>query len=393
MEFSGRDYNHLSVCLPTDNLLFQLCIELKYTAMPNLYHPDQIIRPEILALSAYHVPLATGMIKLDAMENPHRLPPWLREEIAGVIQGAEINRYPDPDAPQLKKSLREIMKVPDCCDLILGNGSDEIIAMLINSVSGPDTVIMAIAPTFVMFKVSAVIARTKYVGVSVEKDFSLGADRVIAAMQAHRPAILFIAYPNNPTGNLFDEKVIQRIIEHAPGLVVIDEAYHVFAGRSFMPRLPEFPNLVVMRTLSKLGLAGLRLGYAAARPEWIREIDKVRGPYNVGVLTQRVTEKILAHHQVLEEQAREIVAERGRLENALHAMQGIEAFPSSANFILLRVPDADKVHMGLKDRGVLVRSLHGAHPLLDHCVRFTVGTREENDLLLKAFRETLATLG
>lgn len=355
--------------------------------------PAKVIRADVRAMTAYPVQHASGMVKLDAMENPHRLPQWLRDEIAGVFQDAEINRYPDPDAPGVKKSLREIMNVPDCCDLILGNGSDEIISMLINAVAGPEAVIMAIAPTFVMFKVSAVIARAKYVGVSVEKDFSLSADQVIAAMQEHRPAILFIAYPNNPTGNLFDEQVIQRIIEHAPGMVVIDEAYHVFAGRSFMSRLPEFPNLVVMRTLSKLGLAGLRLGYAAARPEWIREIDKVRGPYNVGVLTQLVTEKILAHHQVLEEQAREIVAERGRLEKALHSMSNITAFPSAANFVLLRVPDAEKVHAGLRGRGVLVRSLHGAHTLLDQCLRFTVGTRHENDLLLDAFGKTLATLG
>ena len=355
--------------------------------------PTQVIRADIRAMTAYPVQHASGMVKLDAMENPHRLPQWLRDEVASVIQGAEINRYPDPDAPGLKKRLREVMKVPDCCDLILGNGSDEIISMLVNAVAGPDTVIMAIVPTFVMFKVSAVIARAKYVGVSVEEDFSLSADQVIASMKVHRPAMLFIAYPNNPTGNLFDEHVIQRIIEHAPGMVVIDEAYHVFAGRSFMARLPEFPNVVVMRTLSKLGLAGLRLGYAAARPEWIREIDKVRGPYNVGVLTQLVTEKILVHHQVLEEQAREIVVERGRLEIALHSMHGIKAFPSSANFILLRVPDAQKVHAGLRERGVLVRSLHGAHPLLEHCVRFTVGTRHENDLLLDAFGKTLAALG
>ncbi len=355
--------------------------------------PTQVIRADIRAMMAYPVQHAEGMVKLDAMENPHRLPQWLREEIAGVIQGAEINRYPDPDAPELKKSLREVMKVPDCCDLILGNGSDEIIAMLINTVAGPETVIMAIAPTFVMFKISTVIARAKYVGVSVEEDFSLNADQVIAAMQEHRPAILFIAYPNNPTGNLFDEHVIQRIIGHAPGMVVIDEAYHVFAGRSFMSRLPDFPHLVVMRTLSKLGLAGLRLGYAAARPEWIHEIDKVRGPYNVGVLTQLVAQKILDHHRVLEEQAQEIVAERSRLEDALHSMRGIKAFPSSANFVLLRVPDAQKVYTGLKERGVLVRSLHGAHPLLDRCLRFTVGTREENDLLLEAFGKTLAALG
>ena len=352
----------------------------------------QVIRADIRAMTAYPVQHAAGMVKLDAMENPYRLPQWLRDEIAGVIQGAEINRYPDPDAPELKKSLRDVMKVPDCCELILGNGSDEIISMLVNAVAGPDTVIMAIAPTFVMFQVSAVIARAKYIGISVEDDFSLNANKVIAAMKEHRPAIVFIAYPNNPTGNLFDEIVIERIIENAPGIVVIDEAYHVFAGRSFMPRLPEFPNVVVMRTLSKLGLAGLRIGYAAARPELIREFEKVRGPYNVGILTQQITEKILVHHQVLEEQAREIVAERGRLEKVLHSISDVRAFPSSANFILLRVPDAPRVHAGLRARGVLVRNLHGAHPLLDHCVRFTVGTPQENDLLLDAFAKTLSAI-
>ena len=360
--------------------------------MMKIPDPTEVIRADIRAMTAYPVQHAAGMVKLDAMENPYRLPQWLRDEVAKVVEQAELNRYPDPDAPGLKKSLRQVMAVPDCAELILGNGSDEIIAMLINAVAGPDTVVMAIAPTFVMFKVSAIIARAKYIGVSVSEDFSLDADRVINAMAEHRPAILFIAYPNNPTGNLFDEKAIERIVSAAPGLVVIDEAYHVFARRSFMSRLAEFPNMIVMRTLSKLGLAGLRLGYAAARPQWIREIDKVRGPYNVGVLTQLVAEKILAHHHVLEEQGSEIVAERDRLASALRSMRGITVFPSEANFILLRVPDAQKIYAGLKERPVLVRSLHGAHPWLENCVRFTVGTHEENQLLLEAFGQSLKAL-
>jgi histidinol-phosphate aminotransferase len=355
--------------------------------------PNQVIRADIRAMSAYPVQPSAGFVKLDAMENPHRLPPWLCAEIAGVIQSAEINRYPDPDAPALKKRLREVMAVPEGCELILGNGSDEIIAIMINAVAGPDTVIMSISPTFVMFKMSTAIARAKYVGVPLEGDFSLNADRVIHAMQEHRPAIVFIAYPNNPTGNLFDDGALRRVIECAPGLVVVDEAYHVFARRSFMPVLAEYPNLVVMRTLSKLGLAGLRLGYAAARPAWIHEFDKVRGPYNVGVLTQLIAEKILTHHRVLEEQASEIIDERGKMAEALRNIPGVTSYPSVANFILLRVRDAQAVHSGLMKRGVLVRNLHGSHPLLDQCVRFTVGTSAENALLMRGFAQTLADIG
>jgi histidinol-phosphate aminotransferase len=344
-------------------------------------------------MSAYPVQHSQGLVKLDAMENPHRLPEWLCEEIAGVIRDAEINRYPDPGAPALKKRLRQVMEVPDGCGLILGNGSDEIIAMMINAVAGPDTVIMSISPTFVMFKVSSEIARARYVGVPLEADFSLDADRVIAAMKEHQPAMVFIAYPNNPTGNLFDEKAIRRIIECAPGLVVVDEAYHVFAHQSFMQSVLEYPNLVVMRTLSKLGLAGLRLGYAAAAPDLIREFDKVRGPYNVGVLTQLIAEKILTHHQILEDQAAEIIEERGKMQRLLRGLPDVTAFPSVANFVLLRVADALAVHAGLMKRGVLVRNLHGSHPLLDQCVRFTVGTKAENEILLRSFSETISTSG
>jgi histidinol-phosphate aminotransferase len=354
--------------------------------------PEAVIREDIRSLSAYPVQHAEGMVKLDAMENPYGLPRWLRQEIARVIEDADLNRYPDPDAPALKARLREVMGVPAGCDIILGNGSDEIITMVINAVAGPGAVIMAVSPAFVMYKMSAVIAKAKYVGVSVEPDFSLDPARMIAAMEEHQPSAVFISYPNNPTGNLFSDEAIVRVIENAPGLVVLDEAYHTFARRSFMPRAAEFPNLMVMRTMSKLGLAGLRLGYAAARPEWIREIDKVRGPYNVGVLPQLVAGKILEHHQVLEDQATGLIAERARLQRELAALAGVHPYSSEANFILARVADAKRVFDGLRERGVLIRSLHGAHPLLEQCVRFTVGTPGENDAALKALREVLPRL-
>lgn len=354
--------------------------------------PETVIREDIRAINAYPVQAAEGMVKLDAMENPYRLPQWLREALASDLANTDLNRYPDPTAPKLRARLREVMKIPEGCDLILGNGSDEIISMVITAVASADAVVMAASPAFVMYKMSSLIAKARFVSVPLAGDFDLDAARMIQAMQEHRPAVVFLSYPNNPTGNLFTDEAIVQVLEHAPGLVVIDEAYQTFASRSFLPRVPEFPNLLVMRTLSKSGLAGLRLGYAAAGPEWIREIDKVRPPYNVGVLTQVVGERILQHPEVLEEQAKAIIAERARLYRELAAMPGVHPFPSEANFILVRVADATRVFEGLKLRRVLIRSLHGAHPLLEQCVRFTVGTPEENEAALTALRATLSEL-
>jgi histidinol-phosphate aminotransferase len=229
----------------------------------------------------------------------------------------------------------------------------------------------------------------RYVGVPLDRDFSLDPARFLAAIEEHGPALVFLAYPNNPTGNLFPEREVERIIEAAPGLVVIDEAYHVFAGKTFMGELGRFANLMVMRTVSKLGLAGVRLGYAAAHPEWIRELDKVRSPYNVSVLTQFVADRVLAHIGVLHGQAERIKAEREAVFERLRDLRGVEAFPSDANFILVRVPDADAVDTRLKARKILVRNLHGSHPLLANCLRLTVGTPGENELALSALAESL----
>jgi histidinol-phosphate aminotransferase len=351
-----------------------------------------VIREDIRALSAYPVAPSAGLVKLDAMENPYQLPDWLRRKIGQAVENAALNRYPEPDAPALRAKLRRVMQVPEGFELLLGNGSDEIIAMIINAVAAPGAVVMAPTPAFVMYRMSAVIAKARWVGVPIRPDFSMDVAAMSAAMREHRPAVVFIAYPNNPTGNLFDDAAIERVIAEAPGLVVVDEAYQPFAGRTFMPRLVDFPNLVVVRTLSKLGLAGIRLGYAAGRPEWMREFDKVRGPYNINVLTQVVAETVLDHHEVLDGQAASIRAERERLFAECSRLPGVTVFPSAANFLMLRVPDAQKVFEGIRARGILVKSLHGGIALLDQCVRFTVGTPEENTLLLAAFRETLAEL-
>jgi len=341
-------------------------------------------------MTAYPVTPADGLVKLDAMESPYGLPQALRREIAEAVASAQVNRYPDPTAPTLVRRLREVMGIRPEYDVLLGNGSDEIIHIIVQSVARAGAVVLAPRPSFVMFSLYAKFAGLNYVGVLLKPDFTLDTDAFLEALDRHQPAVVFIAYPNNPSGNLFSDESLEGILAAAPGLVVIDEAYHAFARKSFMTRLAEFPNLVVMRTLSKLGLAGIRLGYAVGRPEWIREFDKVRPPYNVNVLTHVVAERVLASHDVLEAQAQSIVAERKRLDAELRKFPRVTVFPSDANFILVRVPDAPAVFEGMRRRGVLVKNLHKSAPLLDHCVRLTIGTPEENRKCLAAFEESLA---
>jgi histidinol-phosphate aminotransferase len=342
--------------------------------------PEKLIRDEVRAMSAYFVPPAAGMVKLDAMENPYGLPEPLRREIAQALANAELNRYPDPAA---------VMAVPRDCALLLGNGSDEIIHIMIEACARPGAVIMAPSPTFVMYSVYAKLCGVRYVPVPLNADFTLDADRFVAAMAEHRPAIVFIAYPNPPAGNLFPDADVERVIAAAPGLVVVDEAYQPFARRSFMDRLARFPNVVLLRTLSKLGLAGIRLGYLAGPPQWIHEFDKARSPYNVNVLTQIVAEKALEHREVLDAQALAICTERARLTERLRALPGVVPYASDANFVLARMPRALDVFEELKRQGVLVRCFP-EHPLVKDCLRLTVGTPAENDRLLESLRTVLA---
>ncbi len=348
--------------------------------------PQDIIRDEILALKAYHVLDASGLVKLDAMENPYRLPEPLRCELGSVAGDAEINRYPDPGAQRLKAQLRAMLGVPAGADLVLGNGSDEIIQMLTMAVARPGAVMMGVEPAFVMFRMIATFCGVRFAGIPLKPDFSLDAAAMLAAIRSEQPALVFLAYPNNPTGNLFDAAVIERIIAEAPGIVVVDEAYHAFAQKTFMDRLSRFPNLLVMRTLSKSGLAGLRLGILAGAPEWLAQVDKVRLPYNVNVLTQLVAEKILLHGDLLDDQAAALRAGRERMLDDLRGIAGITAYPSAANFILFRVAGAAAVFDGLKQRGVLTKNLDGTHPALSDCLRVTVGTPEENTQFIAALR-------
>ena len=352
--------------------------------------PEQLIRPEIQRLSAYHVAEATGMIKLDAMENPYLLPDDLRAELGEKLRDAEINRYPDPHATAVQQVLRQAFSIAPAYDIMLGNGSDELIQIIASALAKPGAALLAVEPSFVMYRMIAVFAGLRYIGVPLQSDFTLDEAAVLDAIEREQPELVFLAYPNNPTGNVFDRAAIERILASAPGLVVIDEAYNAFAGGvSFLGDLARFENLVLMRTVSKLGLAGLRLGYMVGRPAWISEFDKVRLPYNVNILTQVAARFALEHVDVLERQAALLVDERARLMQALCALNEVQAFDSSANFILFRVLNAVQVFAGLKRRGILIKNLHGAHPLLDNCLRVTVGTPHENDAFLIALSAEL----
>ncbi|MBO9536601.1 histidinol-phosphate transaminase [Herbaspirillum sp.] len=355
---------------------------------------DSVIRPLVRGWQAYHVPDAGGMLKLDAMENPYTLPPELHQALAQRLAQAELNRYPVPSYVRLKEAIRSKLGVPDGYDVLLGNGSDELISILSMACAVPGRKVLAPEPSFVMYQVSALAAGLEYVGVPLRADFTLDVPAMLAAMALHRPAITYLSYPNNPTGTLFEAADILRIVQAAApyGLVVVDEAYQPFAQTSLMQALPQFNNLVVMRTVSKLGLAGIRLGYMSAAPALLREFDKVRPPYNINVLTEAAALFMLEHLDVLEAQAAALRSGRTALMAQLAALDGVEVFPSAANFVLIRVPQADKVFSALLAAKVLVKNAGRMHVLLHNCLRITVSTEEENAAFLAALQAELAAL-
>ena len=353
------------------------------------------VRPEIRELNAYHVQPAHGMIKLDAMENPYTWPEDLRDAWVELLRVTDVNRYPDPAARALADRLFEAMAVPHGMRMMLGNGSDELIQMVTMSLAGPSRCVLSVDPGFVMYRMIATFCGMRYVGVPLTADtFALDLPALLQAMDEHQPAVVFLAYPNNPTGNLFDAAAVEAVIRAAPGLVVVDEAYAPFTEASFMSRLGEFDNLLVMRTVSKMGLAGLRLGLLAGPAAWIEQFDKVRLPYNINALTQASATFALQHKAVFDTQTAAIRRERERLATALAAIEGVEVYPSEANFLLLRAPTgkATAWFNALRDRRVLIKCLDGGHPLLRDCLRPTVGTPDENDALIAALREVAAVV-
>jgi histidinol-phosphate aminotransferase len=350
------------------------------------------IRPSILAASVYKVPDADGLIKLDAMENPYTWPGEIKRAWLDELWHIDLNRYPDAGAGVLKERLREVMAIPPSVPILLGNGSDEIIQILVMAMAQQGSIFLAPEPGFVMYRVIAEAIGAKFIGVPLREDFSLDRSAMLVAIEQQQPALIFLAWPNNPTGNLFDRDSVHAVIEAAPGLVVMDEAYYAFAGESFLDCLGRYDNLLVMRTLSKLGLAGLRLGILAGSETWLDELEKVRLPYNISTLTQKSVEFICRHIHVLDQQVQQIQQDRDRLLISMVALPHVHVWPSQANFVLFRVEnkDANSIYTGLKNRGVLIKNLHGSHPMLQDCLRVTVGTEKENSLFMGALSELVS---
>ncbi len=350
------------------------------------------IRQDIQSMHAYAVQDSTGMVKLDAMENPHRLPAALQAHLGQRLGALALNRYPDARVSDLRRALADYAQMPEGFEIMLGNGSDELITLLALACDVPNASILSPLPGFVMYAMSAQLQGLKFIGVPLTPDFELDEAAMLAAIAEHKPAITYLAYPNNPTANLWDDAAIENIINAVGkqgGLVVMDEAYQPFASKSYINRITQHSHVLLMRTLSKFGLAGVRLGYMMGPKALIAEIDKVRPPYNISVLNCECALFALENKDVFAAQALELIAQRAMLLDALRKMPGVKCWKSDANMILVRVVDSSKTFEGMKAKGVLVKNVSKMHLLLANCLRLTVGTADENLLMLAALEKSL----
>ncbi|ORU89735.1 MAG: histidinol-phosphate aminotransferase [Cycloclasticus sp. symbiont of Poecilosclerida sp. M] len=349
-----------------------------------------LLRPEVQAMNAYRVPESLGLIKLDAMENPYAWPDKMKQEWLQLMSEAEPNRYPDPAAKQLVSQLRTSFGVDSALGLVLGNGSDELIQLVLMALC-EGSVVMAPTPTFVMYQHVAHSLGLVFTGVPLQNDFSLDVTSMLKVIERDRPAVIFLAYPNNPTANLFSEQDVVQIIEAAPGLVIVDEAYQPFAKKSFLEAVIKYPQLLVMRTVSKLGLAGLRLGYLVGTKSMTDQLEKIRLPYNINIFTQLTARFAFDHSEVLQQQAEQLCEQREQMLKRLADLKGLSVFPSDANFILFSLVSAKaaQIFAALKEAGVLVKNMTGVEGLPAQCLRVTVGTESQNKLFMDALENIL----
>ena len=358
------------------------------------------IRADIQAMHAYVVQPALDMLKLDAMENPFSLPLDLQAALGERLGRLPINRYPADCIPALKDALAAYVDLPPGYALMLGNGSDELISLLALVCAKPGARVLAPEPGFVMYAMSAQLQGLGYTGVPLTADFELDESAMADAIAREQPALVYLAYPNNPTANLWDDLVIRRLIAQVRaygGLVVMDEAYQPFASRTWLDEIRRDPlansHVLLLRTLSKFGLAGVRLGYLLAPQALVHEIDKARPPYNISVLNAECALFALEHAPVFAGQAAVIRTERDLLLAKLADLPDVQVFPSQANMLLLRLSGppgrAAEVFEGLKARRVLVKNVSTMHPLLANCLRLTVGSPDQNAQLLAALRAAL----
>jgi histidinol-phosphate aminotransferase len=345
------------------------------------------IRPQVRKLAAYHVDETPVRIKLDAMENPFPLPDAMRREIAAIVRNTKINLYPDPSAKKLKKAIASMWRMkPE--QMILGNGSDELIQAIILAFGGP---VLVPVPTFAMYEITSRALAQNVVTVPLNEDFDLDADLMLKEVKASKARVIFLACPNNPTGNRFSDKELRKILDHADAAVVIDEAYFSFSNKTWLLLLKKYPNMILLRTLSKIGFAGLRIGVLTASQNVIDELNKIRLPYNINSLSQAVGINVLKHQDVIERQISLLISERERLYNALSKLPGVTAYPSETNFIMIRTAaDASRVHQKLKQAGILIKNLNKPGPL-KNCLRVTIGTPKENKEFIVRLKRILDT--
>ncbi len=350
------------------------------------------VRRELRPLDAYHVPPLAVDVKLDANESPYAPPPGLVAALAEALPGSALHRYPDPRASRLRAAVAADLAQPPG-RLVFGNGSDELIALLCSALAEPPATLVYPAPSFVVYRTAACAAGMRVVEAPLGPRFAADPQALADAIAAARPSLVFVATPNNPTGTRWPDGAIAPLVAAHPDTVfVVDEAYAMYSRTSHLHLVDAHENCAVLRTYSKIGLAGLRVGVLVGQPALVAEVEKVRGPYNLGTLPQLAASLALERFRdALSAHVAEVVAERGRLAAALARLPGVEVFPSEANLVLVRVADAGRLWRALVARSVLVRNLDRPGALAG-CLRVTVGTPAENDRFLAAMAEAVAEM-
>lgn len=354
---------------------------------------SSIFTDKVMAMQPYHVQNSGGLIKLDAMESPYTLPDEMRQALGTVLSMTHINRYPNSKSTSLAATIKSRFVLPESCDVLLGNGSDELIQIILTATARPNATVLSPVPSFVMYQQTAELLGMNFVGVDLQADFSLDEAAFLAAIKTHQPAVIFLAYPNNPTGFSVSEQTLQNIIEATEGLVVIDEAYAAYASKNAITFIEQYNHVVLIRTLSKIGLAGIRLGYLAAKPALVEQFEKVRMPYNINILTQATARFMLDQMTYLNNCVNKIMREKESLYQWLNEQENIYAYPSETNFLLVRFTDADTVFNRLRDEyKILVKNLTHVHPTLRNTLRITIGRKKENTKLREALSDILNSL-
>jgi len=342
------------------------------------------LRKDIQSISAYHVPNSDNFLKLDAMESPFVPNQDFQNEFTDFLSKVEINRYPNPTADEVEQSLRNLMGVDDSYGVLLGNGSDELIQILAMACGEKDS-IMSFSPSFVMYEMIAKFTRLNYLD-SPLIDFDINLKEALNLIETQKPKIIFIAYPNNPTGNLFNREKIETIIKSTDALVVLDEAYYAYSDDTFLNDIAKYENLVLLRTISKIGFAGVRLGLLIGSQEIVSELNKIRLPYNINSLTQAASRFLLNKKDYLQSHANLIVNERKKLIESLKKYKNIIVFPSQANFVMIKTEESEKFFNFLLEKKILIKNLSKMKGLKNY-LRITIGSQEDNSIFSSALDE------